>query len=208
MINKKILILLIFLVWSNVYSLPTATTNTPRILLVMGSTRQNRMSERLAKAIMQLLDNNKAQIELLDLRDYSLPIVDLENPIINEWVDRFRNKVMSADALLFLIPNYNAGYPGIFKNAIDTLHDEWKNKVVGLIGYSGGFDGGKEPINAIVPVLKSLQMQPIINKSVYIPFAEGALNELGEFSKPETKDSISELLYELYGKVSALQGQL
>ena len=49
--------------------------------------------------------------------------------------------VAAADGYVFVTAEYNHGYPGVLKNAIDHLHGEWRRKPVAFVGY-GGPGGG------------------------------------------------------------------
>jgi len=45
--------------------------------------------------------------------------------------------VDAVDAVVFVTPEYNFGYPATIKNAIDYLHSEWNYKPVGFVSYGG-----------------------------------------------------------------------
>lgn len=44
--------------------------------------------------------------------------------------------------LIFILPQYNWGYPAVAKNAIDYLYHEWQDKPAVIVSY-GGHGGGK-----------------------------------------------------------------
>ena len=46
---------------------------------------------------------------------------------------------------VFVTPQYNWGHPGIPKNAIDYLFNEWKGKAAMVVSY-GGHGGGKAAV--------------------------------------------------------------
>lgn len=158
---------------------PLSTTNAKKavIQIILGSTRQERSSEKIARALKE-----KAQlkpdvlIELIDLRDYNLPFFkestapasqkEITDPQIKNW----SNKIKEADAFIFIVPEYNAGYPGVLKNALDSLFKEWNNKPVGFVGYSGGPSGGASAIQQLHTVAQALKMVPL-SCNVLIPYA-------------------------------------
>src|SRR5690349_14782966 len=105
----------------------------PHILVILGSTRQGRHGERVARWLMHRLDTRSdITTELVDLRDLALPFFDAPagpayGPVSAEargWADRVRN----ADGFIFVTPEYNHGYPAPLKNAIDHLYTEWGHK--------------------------------------------------------------------------------
>lgn len=165
----------------------------------MGSAREDSLSKRLAKVIDQLI-NGSTSHEIIDLKNYNLPFFDPENPIIENRVQEWRSKFAHADAVIFLVPNYNSGYSGIVKNGIDALGTIAKNKIVGLIGYSGGYDGGKAAIDALMPVVKTLEMR-IVSDPLLISMTEHAFMLSGDLKKAETKEEINKLLASLYKSI-------
>ncbi len=61
------------------------------------------------------------------------------------------------DGFLFVFPQYNWGYPGVLKNALDYLYDEWRGKPASLFTY--GTRGGNKAAAQFVIVLNGLHMQ-------------------------------------------------
>jgi NAD(P)H-dependent FMN reductase len=66
---------------------------------------------------------------LLDLGDIDLPILD--EPFMaaleryeHDHTRAWSRLVNSFDGFLFVFPQYNWGYPGALKNALDSLSDE------------------------------------------------------------------------------------
>jgi NAD(P)H-dependent FMN reductase len=66
----------------------------------------------------------------------------LQNP--QENVLQFADKIVKADGVIVVTPEYNGGYPGSLKNAIDLLYSEWKRKPVGISTVSAGAFGGAQ----------------------------------------------------------------
>ena len=69
---------------------------------------------------------------------------------------------------MFITPEYNYGYPATIKNAIDYLHQEWKDKPVGFVSY-GGIAAGTRAVQQLKQVVTTLKMVPVF-ESVNIPF--------------------------------------
>ncbi|MBI2099703.1 NAD(P)H-dependent oxidoreductase, partial [Candidatus Uhrbacteria bacterium] len=53
-------------------------------------------------------------------------------------------------------PEYNHGYPGSLKRALDVLLEEYIHKTVGLVGVSSGRLGGARVIEQLVQVVREL----------------------------------------------------
>ncbi len=191
--NFKVMISWLLVAFSITFINAIMLENKSTVLVVLGSARKDSVSRKIAH-IIQKMGDKSIIYEIIDLQDYNLPLVnpDKENsdPGINAW----RNKFEQALAVVFLVPNYNAGYSGILKNGIDALGSSAKNKPVALIAYSGRDAAfAWEAVDALKPVLKTLQMK-IVDNPILIGIADSAFTESGDFKKPEAKEDITNLL--------------
>jgi len=66
-----------------------------------------------------------------------------------------------ADALVVVVPEYNHGYPGLLKHALDSNLKEYIHKAVGICGVSAGGFGGTRVIENLLPVLRELGLVTI-----------------------------------------------
>lgn len=148
-----------------------------KIQVILGTTRQNRFSEKPGKWIFEELQKREGiEAELVDLRDYELPFFNGEmspssmegagKEYQNEKVKKWTEKVAKADGFIFVTGEYNHGYPAVLKNAIDWVHRQWGKKVVGFISY--GSTGGARAIEQLRQVVIELEMVPI-KISIHIP---------------------------------------
>lgn len=147
---------------------------TYSIKIILASIREGRFGVHpaqwaLAGAQKELPD---CAIELLDLRDYMLPVFaepvspkyvkgEYRLPEVNRWAE----KIAEADAFLMVTPEYNHGYPSSLKNNIDYLYKEWGKKPVAYIGY--GLSGGASSISQLRTVATELEMVPM-RTEIYI----------------------------------------
>ena len=144
------------------------------IQVIIGSTRQNRFSEKPAHYIFEELTKREGVVaELVDLRDWPLPFYD--EPIspasnngnyINEAGKTWAAKIGKADGYIMVTPEYNHGYPAVLKNAIDWVFHEWRNKPVAFVSY--GNAGGARAIEQLRQVVIELQMVPI-RSAIHVP---------------------------------------
>ncbi len=148
-----------------------------KILIITGTTRQNRFSDKAASYIYQQAKTRKdINVELVDLRDYPLPFFDepvspsmfeiMKHKYTNEIAKKWTNKIAEADGYIIVTAEYNHGYPAVLKNALDYLFKEWKRKAVGFVGY--GNSGGARAIEQLRQVVIELQMVPI-RSAIHIP---------------------------------------
>lgn len=160
----------------------------------MGSTRQNRFSEKPALWIFEETKKREGvEVELIDLRDWTLPFFDdAESPsgnkgiYKNELVSKWAKKIGEADAFIVVTPEYNHGYPAVLKNAMDHVYLEWNKKPIGFVSY--GSVGGARAIEQLRQVSIELQMAPIRN-AIHIPSFWTLRDEAGNL-KPGAFDSL------------------
>ncbi len=62
---------------------------------------------------------------------------------------------------MIVTPEYNHGYPGMLKHALDTNLKEYVHKAVGVCGVSAGGFGGARVIENLLPVLRELGLVTI-----------------------------------------------
>lgn len=140
---------------------------TLNIKIILASVRDGRFGDKPAKWIADIAKEIESfSAELLDLKDYSLPIFaeavspayvedDYSNSLVNRWAE----KIVSADGFIVITPEYNHGYPSSLKNNIDYLYKEWNKKPIAFVGY--GTTGGAFSVGQLRQVAVELQMAPI-----------------------------------------------
>ena len=136
--------------------------NEARLLsipVILGTPRQGRLSEHVARVMLEQLGKRAAvQTALVDVRTLRLPSTDAGEAIKDP---QFSETVMHADGLIIVAPEYNHGYPGILKHALDTNLKEYIHKPVGLCGVSAGGFGGTRVVESLVPVMRELGLVTI-----------------------------------------------
>jgi len=127
------------------------------VLVILGSARRGRLSDRVASFVMQRLARlDGVSAELADLATIDLPVmeerlgrVDPPPPGLVE----LGAAIERADAVVIVSPEYNHGYPGVLKNALDYFLPQFKRTPVALVTVSGGGHGGVIAWSQLVPVL-------------------------------------------------------
>jgi NAD(P)H-dependent FMN reductase len=136
-----------------------------KVAFIIGSTRPGRVGESVAHWAYELAARRKdAEFELVDIRDYNLPLLDEPVPpsqgkYSKEHTKKWAAKIASFDAFVFVTPEYNHGICGALKNAIDFLYAEWNNKAAGFIGY--GSAGGTRAVESLRLVMAELQIADV-----------------------------------------------
>ena len=129
------------------------------IPVILGTVRQGRMSEHVARLVHGELGKRAGvETELVDVRDLNFSATDEGGAARDE---RFTEVAARADAFVLVVPEYNHGYPGLLKHALDTNLKEYVHKAVGVCGVSAGGFGGTRVIENLLPVLRELGLVTI-----------------------------------------------
>ena len=135
------------------------------VAIIIGSTRPQRVGESVARWVLERAQRrDDAECELVDIRDFDLPLLDepippsqgqYSKPHTKAWA----SKIATFDAFVFVTPEYNHGISGALKNAIDFLYAEWNNKSAGFVGY--GSAGGTRAVESLRLVMAELQIADV-----------------------------------------------
>jgi NAD(P)H-dependent FMN reductase len=187
---------------------PNELRKKPCIYLVLGSTRQGRTSSKIAAELRRMLQYRSDVIaEIVDLRDYDLPFLAEEvapvsrDRITDAAVQAWSDKITAAHGFIIIVPEYNGGYPGVLKNALDSLYKEWNNKPVALVGYSGGSSGASCAMAQLHDVVKALKMVPI-EQEISIPSVWKAFDNKGSFVDKDIESQLNRMIDQLVVKIN------
>jgi NAD(P)H-dependent FMN reductase len=129
------------------------------IPVILGTPRRGRLSEHVARFVLEEVGKREGvETELIDVRELNLPTGDAGETIKDE---RFSAAAARADALVLVVPEYNHGYPGLLKHALDTNLKEYIHKAVGICGVSAGPFGGTRVVENLLPVMRELGLVTI-----------------------------------------------
>ncbi|HEY6805670.1 MAG TPA: NADPH-dependent FMN reductase [Pyrinomonadaceae bacterium] len=129
------------------------------IPVMLGTTRKGRASENVARFVFgEVRKRAEIETEFIDLRDLKFSIDDAGEAIKDP---KFSATMARADGLVLVVPEYNHGYPGLLKHALDTNLKEYIHKAVGVCGVSAGVFGGARMIQNLLPVLRELGLVTI-----------------------------------------------
>lgn len=158
--------------------------------VIVGSVREGRTSIGVGRwALVQVQQRGDVTVELVDLKDWNLPMMDFRKPPAmgvyeDDLQKKWAEKIAQADGYIFVSPEYNHGYTAALKNALDYIFAEWNRKPATFISF--GNAGGARGIEQLRLVLVELQMAPLA-KALHL-FDVGAKRKDGEF-KGDEKDA-------------------
>jgi NAD(P)H-dependent FMN reductase len=172
-----------------------------KVGIILGSTRPNRNGEAVAKWVeQQVKDRNDASYELVDLKDFNLPLLDEPIPpsqgkYTQPHTKKWAAKVASLDAFIFVTPEYNHATSGALKNALDFLYAEWNNKAAGFVSY--GSAGGARAVENLRLIMAELQIADVRAQVMFSLFTD--FKNFSEFTpdarhEPELNTMLQQLV--------------
>lgn len=153
-------------------------------------------------------DEGSFEVELVDLKEIDLPLLDEpKHPRLRDYTHdhtkAWSATVDRADALVFVMPEYNFGFNAPLKNAIDYLFHEWRHKPCSFVSY-GGVSGGLRAVQMLKQVVTTVGMHPI-QAAVTVPMVAESIDD-GRFRPTElVAESVEPMLSELVRLCEALR---
>lgn len=144
----------------NPYAGRMTTTPSPlHVAVIVGSTRPGRIGRSIADwYVGEISSRDDLTIDLVDLVETDLPPTfpaETTAPL-----EEFRQRIDAADAFVVVTPEYNHGYPGPLKQAIDLVKPQWFAKPAGFVAY-GGMAGGMRAVEQLRQVFAELHVATI-----------------------------------------------
>lgn len=170
------------------------------ILGFAGSLRKESYNKSILQAASELLPED-AKLEIFDLEGIPPFNQDLENQPPDK-VKQFKTKIRAADAILIASPEYNYSIPGVLKNAIDCASrpygdNAFDGKPVAVMGASIGMTGTARAQYHLRQSFVFLNMYPINQPEVMVPFAHDKIDKNGKVIDQKTREKIRELIESL-----------
>jgi NAD(P)H-dependent FMN reductase len=173
------------------------------IPLILGSTRRDRQSVKVARFLHGKIAREypRIQCELLDLLELRLPMMEERLRFRDDAPPEVRDfgaRIARADGLLVVAPEYNHGYPGVLKNALDYLLPEYERKPFGIATVSAGGFGGINCLEQLRLVCLGMGGFPI-PESFAVSRVQDSFDDQGKPLNPKlesrAKDFLDELLW-------------
>ena len=178
------------------------TMEKMNIGIVLGSTREGRLSPQVGNWVKELADKRgDANYTIIDIADYKLPLLG-ENGGDASGAAGWSEAVAAQDGFVFVVQEYNHSISASLKNALDYLRDEWANKAAGIVSY--GSVGGARAAEHLRGILGELQVADVRVHpalSLFTDFENGA--ELK--AAPVQADSVNQMLDQVIPWATALK---
>lgn len=173
------------------------------IPIILGTGRKDRQSEKAANFILQETKKlNGIKTELVDVRDF--PMQNTNDSETSDQSKGFAELAARADGFIVVVPEYNHGYPGELKMALDMVYTEYNKKPVGICGVSAGGMGGVRAVEQLRLVAIELQMVPI-HSAIYFSKIDQLFDENGHITDTSYTDQLKGFFDELLWYAKALK---
>lgn len=186
----------------------------PRILVFGGSLRAESYNQKLAAIAATAASEAGAEVTLISLRDFRLPIFDEDLETAEGMPENGRKlKALFAasEGLIIASPEYNSTITAALKNSIDwvsraTSPDEkplsaLSGKTAAILSASPSGYGGARSLVQLRPFLENIHIT-VLPEEVSVPKAHEAFDADGNLVDPALQAAVSALAASLVAKLS------
>ncbi len=178
--------------------------SAPRILAFTGSLRKDSYNKKLVAVAAKGARNAGAEVRLIDLADYPLPVFDQDLEAaqgLPENATRLKAVLKDHDGFLIGCPEYNSSITAALKNAIDwasrPVPDEaplacFKGKVAAIMSASPGALGGLRGLVHVRAILSNIHVLVLPDQKA-IPNAHEAFDNYGSLTDPKQQQAVLDL---------------
>jgi NAD(P)H-dependent FMN reductase len=155
-----------------------------RILIFYGSYRSDRQGIKLANYLVDAFAARGASPELIDAKAVGLPMLDrmyreYDPGTAPNALEALAQKIIAADAFLFVTGEYNWGIQPGLKNLTDHFLPEWFWRPAAIASYSAGRLAGVRAASAWHPTLAEMGMV-VISSTLSVGGIGSAFDARGE----------------------------
>ncbi len=179
-----------------------------KIAVILGSTRPGRNGEQVAKWVVeQASKRGDAQYELVDVKDFNLPLLDEAVPAgygqyAHEHTKKWAKAIAQYDGFVFVTPEYNHAPGAALKNALDFIYAEWNNKGAAFVSY--GSAGGARAVEQLRQIAAELQLADVRSQVMFNLFTDFENYSVLK-AKPFHEDALKTTLDQLVAWSGALK---
>lgn len=168
-------------------------SHTPKILAFAGSAREGSYNKKLVKIAVSGAEKAGAEVTLIDLRDFPLPVYDMDLEAkdgLPENARKLKALFKEHDGFLISSPEHNGLFSTLIKNVVDWASRQeegekslecFVGKFAGLLATSPGALGGLRGLPHLRSMLMGLHTQVITNL-VAVPGAGSAFHDDGSMT--------------------------
>ena len=190
-----------------------------KLLVFAGSTRQHSYNRRLAQVAAGMAREAGADVTLLELSDFDIPLYNADLEARGTPTDVLRLKQVLSDHPAWIIcsPEYNGSYTALLKNTIDWASSPvkgdpvwqdgtraFRGKVVGMLSASPGALGGLRSQSHLAPLLTNLECW-LAPKAFALGQAGSAFDEQGALVQEAQRERVRAVVDQVLWAAQRLQ---
>lgn len=177
----------------------------PKILAFAGSLRKDSFNKKLIKIAMKGAEDSGADVTLIDLKDYPLPVYDqdIEDAQgLPENALKLKKLLWDHDGFLISCPEYNSSVSGAFKNMVDWTSRQaspeevylscFIDKAIVLMSASPGYLGGLRGLVHARALLNNI-FSIVLPQQKTIAQADAAFNPDGSLKDLKQEEEVKKL---------------
>ena len=181
-----------------------ASASAARILAFAGSTRTDSFNKKLVRVAKGGAEAAGAEVTLLDLRDYPMPVYDGDLETAEGLPDnarKLKDLMLEHDGLLIASPEYNSSISAVLKNTIDWISRpepdvaplaHFDGKVAGIVSASPGALGGLRGLVQLRAILSNIKVL-VIPEQLAVPGAHDAFNDSGALKDAARQQAVEHI---------------
>lgn len=166
----------------------------PRILVLAGSIRTGSFNARLAAVVAKELARAEAEVSLISLQDFSMPLYDGDREASSgppEAAVKLKRMICAHHGVFIASPEYNASITPLLKNAIDWVSRvrdgkepplaAYRNRAFALGAASNASYGGMRSLMGLRQILELGCGALVIPEQIVVPGAGQAFDDKDDF---------------------------
>ena len=158
-------------------------------LIISGTNRPDSNSLKVAVYYQKQLESKGVSLDLLSLMD--LPSDLIVSDMYGRRSEAFQliqDRVLATEKLIFIIPEYNGGMPGVLKSFIDACKfpESFLDKKAALVGLGAGRHGNLRGLEHFTGIANHFNLH-VMPMKIYLPSIHTELDQEGNFSSDETR---------------------
>lgn len=151
------------------------------IEIIIGTSRPGANSRKLGNIVFEMYQKQDIEVGLIDLKD--MPLEAFSGEAINSRpkpIQQFADRILKADGVHFVTPEYNGGVPGVLKFFIDLLPfpEAFQNRCFAITSVSNGSWSGIRAAGHLEDIV-TYKEGIIFNQKVMFGKADGLFDETG-----------------------------
>jgi len=151
---------------------------TTKGAVIVGSLRKDSVNRQFAEALGRLA-RPKLELQFVEIGELPLYNQDLEGEL-PATVVRFKQQIESADAVLFVTPEFNRTFSAAIKNAVEWGSrpwgkNSWAGKPAAIAGATLGVIGTAVAQSDLRSVASVLGLGVMAQPEIYLNFREGQI---------------------------------